>query len=263
VVPDAAGSSADRAERTSLQMRAGHARLTVVGVGTGAEEIVTIPVTVDLVAVGLGAVSGALVTVRNRFDVSGAVVLAIVTGLGGGLIRDTLLQRGTPVALTSPWLLPTAVVVGLVTFTFARSVDALHRRANRAVLVVDALFLAVYAIVGTAKGLEAGLPGASCVLLGVVTGVGGGLLRDVIVNEQPEMLRPGALLTIAAAIGCTVTVLLVRVFQLSSGVGATGIAVVVFLRLLSVWRGWETPAVDDVWKRRQLRIRRRPPTPPR
>ena len=211
-----------------------------------AVEIVNIPLWVDICAVSLGAITGALVAVRQRFDIGGIVLIAILTGLGGGLIRDTLLQRGTPVALTSPWLLPTAVLGGLLISLFSRTVDRLHRPFDGWFMVLDAIFLAVYAVVGTAKGLEAGLPAVTCVLLGVFTGVGGGMLRDVLINDQPAVLRPGTFMATAAAIGCTAAVLLVRQFHLSKGVGAVGIVAIVGIRRLSVWRGWESPLATDV-----------------
>jgi len=209
-------------------------------------EVTRIPTWIDVAAVALGAVSGALVAVRNRFDVSGIVMLAIVTGLGGGIVRDTLLQQGPPAALTSLWLLPTAIVTGTVIVLFSQTIDLLHERSRIVLVAVDAVFLGVYAIVGTARGLDAGLPGVSCVLLGVLTGVGGGLLRDIVVNEQPEVVRPGAFMAIAAVIGCALTVALVRLAGLATGVGIAGIAVIVAIRLLSVWRRWESPVATDV-----------------
>lgn len=215
-------------------------------IASTAVEIVDVPLGVDLAAVALGGLSGAVVAVRHRFDVGGVVVLAIVTGLGGGIIRDTLLQRGTPVALTSPWLLPAAVVAGCVTFLFSATVATNATWTGRLYTVLDASFLAVYAAVGTAKGLEAGLPAVTCVLLGVATGTGGGLLRDVIVNTQPDLLRPGAFYASAAAVGCTVEVVLVRQGGLSTGAGYISIVVIVALRLVSVWRGWESPEPTDV-----------------
>ncbi len=212
-----------------------------------ATDIVNVPLWVDASAVALGALAGAVAAVRRQFDLSGILMIAIVTGIGGGLIRDVLLQRGTPVALRSPWLLPTAIVAGLVIFLFSRTIAELHGRMAATIIVLDAVFLAVYSVVGTAKGLEAGLPAVTCVMLGVFTGIGGGLLRDVIMNVEPEVVRPGTLMALAAAIGCTVEVVLVRQFDLEDRVGALGILIIVAVRLLSVWRKWESPLPTDVW----------------
>jgi uncharacterized membrane protein YeiH len=213
---------------------------------SSAVDIVNVPLGVDLAAVALGGLSGAVVAVRQRFDLGGVLVLAIVTGLGGGIIRDTLLQGGTPVALTSPWLLPTAIAAGCVVFLFSGSVVMHAAQMGTAYTVLDASFLAVYAGVGTAKGLEAGLPAVTCVLLGVATGTGGGLLRDVVVNSQPDLLRPGTLLVSAAAIGCALEVLMVRQVGLSSSAGYVAIVVIMSLRLVSVWQEWESPKPTDV-----------------
>lgn len=211
-----------------------------------AASVAEVPIWIDIAAVTLGAVLGGVEAVRSRFDLSGVLVLAIVTGLGGGILRDVLLARDTPVALASPWLLPTAIGAGLLIFLFAHTLLALHGRLTAAVIVVDAMFLGVFAAVGTAKGLSAGLPAASCVLLGVVTGIGGGLLRDVLLGRPPEALRPGALAATAAIIGCSLMVVLVRGLDLTAGVGVASIVVIAGLRILSIWRAWESPVATDL-----------------
>lgn len=214
-----------------------------------------IPLWIDVTSVSIGAVSGALTATRLRFDVSGVLLVAIVTGLGGGLIRDSLLQSGPPIALTSRWLLPAVVIAGAATFLFSRSIDTVHSRMGQASIGIDAAFLGVYSIVGTAKALDADLPAVSCVFLGVLTGVGGALLRDVMINREPELLRPGALLAVASGAGCIVFVLSVRVLHVPPGFAAMSIGVIVALRLIAVWRKWESPVSDDVVLRAQ-RIRR-------
>lgn len=214
-----------------------------------------IPVWVDVCAVALGSVVGALVAARERFDISGVLFVAITSGLGGGILRDVILQRGTPIVLTSPWLLPTAVVVGAATFLFNQTFHAVHDRLGFGFIALNGAFLAIYTAVGTARGLDAGLPAASCVLLGTITGVGGGLLRDVLVNEQPSVLRPGHLEGLAAVAGASVQVAINGRGDLPVAAAVIGIVVVLALRLLSVWRGWETPpAPTTPW-----RERRKPP----
>ncbi len=204
-----------------------------------------VPLWVDIAAVGLGSLVGALAAARERFDISGVLFVAIVSGLGGGMIRDVLLQQGAPVALRSPWLLPTALVVGVGTFLLSRAMAAANRRIGAVVLVLDALFLALYTVVGTAKALDAGLPGVSCVLLGTITGVGGGMLRDVLLARQPTVLRPGALEALAAVVGATVQVTLDPMVLPIVG-AAVGLVFTAGLRLLSVWRRWETPVAPVV-----------------
>ncbi len=198
-----------------------------------------IPIWVDITAAVLGGIVGALAAARARFDINGALILAIVTGLGGGIVRDLLLCH-VPVALTSPWLLPVAVVVGILTFVFSRQIDAWHGRLGIVMIVLDAVFLAEYTVVGTAKAIESGLPIVSCILLGATTGVGGGVLRDVLLRRPPLVLRPGTFEATAAVVGALVQSLLALL--VSPWIAAiVGFVVVVVLRLLSVFRRWETP----------------------
>ncbi len=199
-----------------------------------------IPLWVDVSAAALGGIVGSLAAARARFDINGALILAIVTGLGGGLIRDVLIQQTPPVALSSPWLLAAAVVAGIVTFVFSKQVHVVHGRITPFVVILDALFLAEYTVVGTAKALDAGLPFLSCVFIGVTTGVGGGVLRDILLNRQPVVLRPGTLEAGASVVGAVVqagVALVVNPFLAA----LIGFVVVVALRLLSVFLRWETP----------------------
>jgi uncharacterized membrane protein YeiH len=216
---------------------------------TGHQVIGTVPLWVDIVAVAVAALPGALIATRIGFDVTGVVLLAIVNGLGGGMIRDTLLQQGTPAALASPWLLVTALAVGGAVFLAATTIDELHGRMTRVITVLDAIVLGLISVVGTSKALDADLPVLSCVLVGVLAGVGGGLIRDVLINEQPEVLRPGTFYALAAAIGCTLLVLTVRLADLHPAWGAAQIVVITAIRLVAVWRGWESPVATDITRR--------------
>lgn len=199
-----------------------------------------IPLGVDISATALGAIVGALAAARARFDINGALIVAVATGLGGGIIRDLLLDRGFPVALSSPWLLPTAIVAGVLTFLFSRQVDFLHGRVRPLAIVLDALFLGLWTIVGTAKAFDAGLPYVSCVFLGVMTGVGGGVLRDILLNRQPSVLRPGTLEAGASLVGAIVQAGVA--FVVDPLIAALiGFVIVVGVRLLSVFLRWETP----------------------
>ena len=116
----------------------------------------------------------------------------------------------------------------------------MQRRYPGVAVLVDAFVIAIFGVVGTAKGLAADLPSTSCVLLGVLTGIGGGLLRDIVVNEQPDLLRPGELQATAAAIGCSLFAFCIRVLDLPVWSGLGAMALIVALRLLSSRRGWET-----------------------
>jgi uncharacterized membrane protein YeiH len=227
--------------------------------------VASIPTWVDVAAAAVGALSGALISVRNKFDINGTLLLAIVTGLGGGIIRDLVLQQGIPVAFSSPLLLPTTLAVGTVVILLARRIDTITARLTRFMILVDAVFLGVYSVVGTAKGINADLPGVSCVLLGVLTGLGGGLLRDILVNEQPEVLRPGAVVAMTSVVGCSFYVATVAWLDLNNwALGFAAIGLIVGMRLIAVWRRWESPPTTELPSLRRLRPspRRRPPSPP-
>lgn len=198
-----------------------------------------VPLWVELIPVVIGGIVGALMAARQRFDINGALIAAIVTGLGGGMIRDVLMGD-VPVALTNPWLLTASVLAGLVTFVFSRQVDFVHGKVRPLITILDASFLALYTIMGVARAMNHGLPFISCVFLGVITGVGGGVLRDMVLGRTPDVLRPGTLEAGASAVGALIQTTVA--FLIAPIVGFfTGLVVIITLRLLSVWLRWETP----------------------
>lgn len=189
---------------------------------------------VDLFGVFSGALTGALVARRFGFDIAGLWGLALVSGLGGGLIRDVLLQAGPPLALVEPRYLPTVLVATGVGALFGGRVDSLRRT----ILVADAVAIAVFAVAGTLRSVDAGLGPWPAVLLGVITAVGGGLLRDILTGETPMVFRQGELYAFAA-MGSSIAVVLCRELDTPRGlVILIGIAVGVALRLGSVRWGW-------------------------
>lgn len=202
-------------------------------------------VAVDLAATALFAVTGALAAIRKRYDAVGVLVLALVTGLGGGLLRDGLfLQNGPPLAVSDARYLVAVLAGAGVGAFFAR-----HLHRLRLVFVLaDALALGLYAVVGAEKSLTAGLPILAATLVGVVNAVGGGLLRDVLVREEPLIFKPGEFYAVAALGGVVVFLALATQAHLSAHrAAAAGIAVAFCLRLLSIRLGWRTGALagDD------------------
>src|SRR5256885_14739223 len=197
-----------------------------------------IPVLVDLAAVLVGGLSGSLLAVRKRFDLVGVATLAIVAGLGGGIIRDVLLQRGPPAALQDSRYLVVGLVAALV--GFYKSADI--ARIERVLTVVDAANLGVYTVVGSLKALRAGLPPVSAVFLGVVTAVGGGVLRDLLAGDTPALFHTGELYAVVSVLGSALFVAFWQSQLVSSTVAGLGaIAVMFVLRLLAVRFGWTAP----------------------
>ena len=202
-----------------------------------------LPLAVDLVAVWLLAATGALEARRKRYDVIGAGVLALVTGLGGAFLRDGLLLQGGPVAALRDGRYLGAVLVGTATgIWFAGHL----LRLRLALLLADAVGLALYGIYGSQKALLAGLPFFSATLVGTVNAVGGGLLRDVLTREVPLVFKPGQLYALAAMAGCAAFLLLDTVLGVVTPVAAAaGVAVTLALRLGSIRLGWRTGAIAD------------------
>lgn len=199
-----------------------------------------IPLWVDLATVSVSALAGGLVAARERYDLNGVLFVAIATGLGGGIIRDLLIAQGPPLAMVSLWYLPTAAAAGLLVFFLSGPIHALTSRARPVVFTLETAALALYTALGTGKGLEAGLPLVSCVLLGVITGVGGGILRDLLLNRRPMVLQPGTL-EAGAALLAAITQVVADIWLPAFIAALIGIAVAVLARVLSVTLRWQTP----------------------
>ena len=205
-----------------------------------------VPAAVDLAAIVIGALTGGLLAAREGFAVSGVLLLAVSGGLGGGLIRDVLLARGTPVALTNTAYLPTVAVAAAVTFFFSGWLS----RLTGLLVVLDAVTLGFFTVVGAQKAQLAGLPGASVVFMGTVTAIGGAVIRDVLLAQRAEVVQPGPYNAVAALLGgVLLTVLQGPVGLASLPVAAVVVVFVAALRILSVWRGWEAPVAVDLPRR--------------
>ncbi len=156
----------------------------------------------DLVGVFAFALSGGLVAVRKGFDLVGVLVLAWLTGLGGGMVRDVIIGAVPPVGISDWRLMLTAAVAGLVTFVLHPGLG----RISRWVRVLDAVGLSVFAVGGSMKALQFGVPPITAVVVGVISAVGGGMLRDVLAGQVPEVLRR-ELYAVPALAGSAVIVL--------------------------------------------------------
>ena len=196
----------------------------------------------DLAGVFVFALSGGSLAARKGFDVVGILVLAAATGLGGGIVRDTILGDVPPVALRDQLYLAAPVVAAGVVFVG----HGLVERLARPVLVFDAAGLGLFSVVGSAKALDHGLGAVSSVLLGVVTAVGGGVLRDVLARDVPLVFKAdSALYAIPATLGAAATAALWAKDALAAP-SAVGVAVsVLVLRLVAMYRGWSAPTARD------------------
>jgi uncharacterized membrane protein YeiH len=199
----------------------------------------------ELAGVFFFAVSGSLLAARKQFDLIGSLLLASVVSLGGGVIRDIILNTGPPAAFTNPaYLAPPVLAVVLVYFLFSSV-----QRFTSLLVLFDAGGLALFCITGTLKALSAGMNPVAAVLLGVTTAVGGGLLRDITANEVPQLFDPRDLYAVPAFAGATATVVL-SLTGAFTGVSACVVAAVVFALRITAWRlRWHFPLAVRGWHR--------------
>jgi uncharacterized membrane protein YeiH len=191
----------------------------------------------DLAGIAVFAASGALVASRKQMDAVGFVVIGCLAGFGGGTVRDLLLGRTPVFWLREPHVLAVASAVALLVFFAA------HRVENRfrALLWADAAGLALFAVLGAEIALLAGSPPWAAVLLGVVTASLGGVLRDVVCNEIPLLLRK-EIYALAALAGAAVFVLLRQQGVWRDAALLAGLAVCFAIRAAAIARGWSLPA---------------------
>lgn len=191
---------------------------------------------IDLAGVLFNAILGGVMARSEDMDPIGFGTLAIMTALGGGMIRDTLMQRGTPVALVDGAYITTAVIGAAIAFV----IPITHRFWDKTFPVIDAVALGAWAAAGAQKALVHDFSALAAVLLGTVTAVGGGVLRDVILRRIPTVFGGNTLYATSALAGAaTMTALWHTALQpwatvLSLLVG-TG------LTLGGIWRGWTLP----------------------
>jgi len=191
----------------------------------------------DLLGVSIFAVSGALAAGRKRLDLLGVVVIAMVTAIGGGTTRDLLLGR--PVFWTSqPRYLYIILISALLTVVWTRR----FRPPDRALAIADALGLALFAISGAQIAERVGLPGIVCVIMGTLSGVAGGMIRDVLTAEIPMVLRRGQIYATAAIVGIVAYLALGRSLMLGEPTAAlVGMGLVAVLRISSIVWNWTLP----------------------
>lgn len=204
---------------------------------------VSLPTWVDLASVVVGSAGGVMVARARHLDAVGFVGLALLCGLGGGLIRDIMMQVGSVYMLDSPFAIPVSAATGLVAFLFPQPLD----RAGSLMEWLDITAVALFALVGCDKAIVNGLYPASCLLMGIMTGVGGGMLRDVFLGEVPRIFQRSNLYAVCALAGSAAYYLAVMVFSVHKmWASALCIAVTIGLRRWSLHFDVRTPADVDL-----------------
>ncbi|MEV7972007.1 TRIC cation channel family protein [Cellulomonas sp. NPDC089187] len=191
----------------------------------------------ELLGVFLCALSGGLAAVRKSFDIFGIIVLAWVAGLGGGLMRDVLIGAIPPVGISSWPYVATACAAGLVTW-------ALHfgmSKVRRPVLVLDAAALGLFTAAGTVKALQYGVGPMAAVFAGVITGIGGGILRDLLTGDVPIVFSHRELYAVPSVLGAAALTLASMTGALNVAVEVTVAVAIAVVRLVSLRFRLEAP----------------------
>ncbi len=182
------------------------------------------------------AASGALVGVQKRFDLFGVLFLAFVVAVVGGMARDVLIGAVPPVAITHLHYFLIAIAGGLIIFWWYPRIAVLQRP----ILLFDAVGLSLFAVTGTQKAIDYGINPVMAAILGMITGIGGGMTRDVLAGDVPFVLRGDLYALAALAAGATVA--LGHVLAIPPLLPMLlGGAICVFLRLMAIYRGWRAP----------------------
>jgi uncharacterized membrane protein YeiH len=200
-----------------------------------------LPIFFDLGATFAFALSGALAAIKRDYDIVGVLALAVVSGIGGGLIRDGLfLNQGSTPLLTNPNYIFVILAAVAASVLFRSRV---HQFA-RVIAVIDALGLGAYAAFGVQKSLEAGLAPPAAVMVGVVNAIGGGILRDLICREEPLVFKPGQFYLLTALAGAISFVFCSATLELSANRSAfVAVALTFIFRMLTIAFNWRTAPI--------------------
>ncbi|SIN77709.1 trimeric intracellular cation channel family protein [Agromyces cerinus] len=211
-----------------------------------------IPLWLDLTAVAIGAIQGAMFAARlteRRIDLLGVALIGVLVGLGGGLLRDVLLNQ-PPAAIFDNWYIPVATAAALLGMLLLR----VFTRLNGLIIALDAVTIGLFGAIGTTKALAFGAPVVPAVFVGVLSAVGGSILRDVALNLPIALMHVGSLYAIAATVGAGLLVVLVELGVNVVIAGSACVVVTTLIRLGSVRFGWSLPEQRalgswKVWRR--------------
>ena len=204
-----------------------------------ASTLFVIPFWADLLAVGIGALQGALFAAQfrdRRLDLLGVAIIGIATGFGGGLLRDILLSE-LPAALQSNWYLPVATVAALLGMLLER----VFTRLSGLITALDALTIGLFGAIGTTKALSLGVPPVPAVFVGALSAVGGSILRDLLLTLPIAIMQVGSLYAIAALAGATSLVVLVALGANVLIAAIVCVGVTFGVRVLAVLFAWSLP----------------------
>lgn len=202
-----------------------------------------LPFALEMLGIVIGTIGGTLVACERRLDLVGGVGLGMACGLGGGLIRDVIMQKGSVYMLDSPYGIPVAVVVSLLVFFFSSP----FVRRPHIIEWLDILGVGVFAVAGCDKAMLYGLSVWAALLMGILTGNGGGLLRDIMLGDVPKLFRKGNWYGICALLGSMAYWGCVMLAGVPKGPAATlGVVVTIAARRASLRFNLQSPAGVDL-----------------
>jgi len=191
----------------------------------------------ELAAIFIAGLAGGLAGIRKGFDFFGVIVLAWTASLFGGVLRDVMIGSIPPVGISNWRFLVAAVAGGVVVFFLYPWIA--HR--TKAIVILDAFALALFVWIGTVKGLEYGMGGLAAAIVGVLTGIGGGVVRDLFTDNVPLVLADRQFYAIPACVGAAVTVLFARIGWLNDVAALVVVAGIAGFRLIALRLHWAVP----------------------
>ncbi|WP_446428895.1 trimeric intracellular cation channel family protein [Leucobacter sp. 1207-22] len=201
------------------------------------DETFQTPLAADLIAVGTGSLQGALFAAGfKKLDLLGVALIGVATGVGGGFLRDMLLGV-TPAAFSNNYYLIVAIGAALLGMSLPR----IFERLDPAITFLDAISIGMFGAIGTTKAFEMGLPIVPAIFIGMVSAVGGGALRDVMLNMPIALMHVGSLYAIASLAGVSVLTVLLMFKVPVLIAGTVCVVVTTVVRLLAVRFGWSLP----------------------
>lgn len=223
---------------TPIALSASSVAITAVH---AAESMVPVPVWMEMVAIVVASVTGALAARERKLDLIGAICLAVLVSLGGGLLRDVILQVGNVYILNQPLALPVSVVTAALTFVFPSP----FLKQDRVIALLDIFSVGLYAATGADKALVYGFEPIVGVMMGFFTAVGGGMLRDICLGETPKIFQRSTFYAVAA-IGGSISYTILTGLGYSHVIALVAcVAVTISLRFLSLHYDIQSPTDED------------------
>lgn len=218
---------------------------SALNASTVASQTVAIPIAFEMLAVIVASASGVLTARQNKLDLVGAIGLAVLVALGGGLIRDVILQEGDVYILQQPLALPVSIATAAAVFVFPIMVE----KPDRLVAVLDIFSVGLFAVMGADKTMAYGYPAVTCVMMGFFTAVGGGILRDVCLARVPYVFQRSNFYAMAAIAGSIAYMTLMKSLGMWNIAAAViSVALTMFIRWWSIRYNIMSPTEVDLHK---------------